>query len=179
MQPVPSICSQYVCVCIHAYCIYIYIYIYIYVCITILYILLVYIYIYVYICIYIYAYIYMYIYICIYIYVYFFCLPCKEIHVPSRVEVRPKFGKRQPYLEGETQREREILVSHYSSELLVLHKCCRTLSSFIGFSNLPPHWPLPMCCKSLCHSQGPGMNSICCMAYLDMLHTAYHLAVCL
>ena len=162
MQPVPSICSQYVCV---------YTCIYIYVCITILYILLVYIYMYMYI------YIYMYIYV--YIYVYFFCLPCKEIHVPSRVEVRPKFGKRQPYLEGETQREREILVSHYSSELLVLHKCCRTLSSFIGFSNLPPHWPLPMCCKSLCHSQGPGMNSICCMAYLDMLHTAYHLAVCL
>ena len=148
---------------------YTYTYIYVYMYYYIVYIVYIYIYTCVYICVCV-------LYACIYI---FFCLPCKEIHVPSKVEVRPKFGKRQPYLEGQTQREREILVSHHSGELLVLHKCCRTLSSFIGFSNLPAHWPLPMCCKSLCHSQGPGMNSICCMAYLDMLHTAYHLAVCL
>ena len=159
---------QPVCVCV-----YMHIYIYIYVCITILYILLVYIYMYIYICIY--MYIYMYICICI------FLLPALQGN-PCSLQGggSPKVWQTSAISRGrDTEREREILVSHYSSELLVLHKCCRTLSSFIGFSNLPTHWPLPMCCKSLCHSQGPGMNSICCMAYLDMLHTAYHLAVCL
>ena len=91
----------YIYTCIYIYILYVYntytyIYVYMYICTTILYILFIYIYtcVYIYVCV---------LYACIYI---FFLLPCKEIHVPSRVEVRPKFGKRQPYLE-DRHRERE------------------------------------------------------------------------